>query len=167
MSADLTNNGQRKSIQTGKLNQRSQKSIKFEMMEKLDDVKQMIDRHTRSIQSSVTLNAKETIDFVQLLQKQQQQRRNTQVDAPQTSPDDAHKTANAKLNSALTSLLELWNNLRRTKGPDPEFELAEPVKSLQTKKSTKDSDSTKIKNSKEESKENTQEDEEPKVNMIE
>lgn len=122
---DGLSNDPRKPAETGKLLKRSQKSMEYEMMEKLDDVKDMIDRHTRAIQSSVTANAQKTIDFVRKLHK----KRNAPVDTVKSAEEKIHKNANVRLNEALTSLVQLWNNLRQTKsGPEIEFELAEPKK---------------------------------------
>lgn len=157
-TSNQADSAQRKSIQTGKLMQRSPKGVKFEMMEQLDNVKEMIDRHTRSIQSSVSANAKETVDFVQALQH----KRSAQVETPQT--EQKHKNANAKLSEALSSLFELWNNLRQTKsGPEVEFELAEPKGS---NRPAKQSTATNLKASTKAphgEKPNDESDEEPKV----
>lgn len=100
-----------KKMQTGKLMQRSEKSIKYEMLEKLNDVKEMIDRHTNKIHSTVTDGAKRTIAFVQALQE-----KNNDSDA-QKRNKNGKKTI--KLNSALSSLLRVWNELKpKNNAPD-------------------------------------------------
>lgn len=100
-----------KTMQTGKLMQRSEKSIKYEMFGKLIDVKEMIDKHTNEIHSSVTDSAKRTIAFVQALHEKHNdsnaQKRNK----------NGKKTI--KVNAALSSLLKLWNELKpKNTSPD-------------------------------------------------
>lgn len=48
---------------------RSQLNLKYSIREKLYDVREMIDNHVDSIHSSVTDNVKQTIKFVQNVQK--------------------------------------------------------------------------------------------------
>lgn len=54
---------------TSEAMRRSGKSYKHSMMSKLTEVKHLIGKHTHSIESSISENAKKTIAFVQSMQK--------------------------------------------------------------------------------------------------
>lgn len=98
-------------MQTGKLMQRSEKSIKYEMNAKLTDVKQMIDKHTDEIHSTVTDSAKRTIAFVQALQA-----KNNDLKAQKRNKNGKKPI---KMNSALSTLLGVWKELRpKNASPD-------------------------------------------------
>lgn len=100
-----------KKMQTVKLMQRSEKSIKYEMFEKLNDVREMIDKHMNEIHSTVTDSAKRTIAFVQALQV-----KNADVDAQKRNKNEKKSI---KLNSALGSLLKVWSELKpKNTSPD-------------------------------------------------
>lgn len=88
---------------TGKLMQRSQKSMKFELMEKVNDVKEMIDRHKEQIHWNVTKNARETIAFIRMMQK-----KNFATEKPKS----ATIVPKAKGTNSLSGLLEVWKLLR-------------------------------------------------------
>jgi len=87
----------------GNLMERSQKSQKYELMEKVNDVKEMIDRHRNQIHSNVTKNARETIAFLHQLQK-----KNTAIDANKRKP----KVEPTKDTNSLAGLLEVWKLIR-------------------------------------------------------
>lgn len=87
----------------GNLMERSQKSQKYELMEKVNDVKEMIDRHRNQIHSNVTKNARETIAFLHQLQK-----KNTAIDAHKRKP----KVEPARGTNSLAGLLEVWKLIR-------------------------------------------------------
>lgn len=112
-----------KKMQTGKLMQRSEKSIKYEMSEKLNDVKHMIDKHTHEIHSTVTDSAKRTIAFVEALQE-----KNSNLGAAKKRNKSGKKSI--KMNSALSSLLKVWQELKpKNTSPDVSvsFEFSESV----------------------------------------
>lgn len=88
------------SQKSGKLNFRWEKSSEYEMTEKLNDIKEMIDAHIDDIHSSVTENAKETIKFMQIIQKT-----NPQLFTPPS------KTKPIKLDPSLKNLNRLWNQV--------------------------------------------------------
>lgn len=122
--ANATN--QRKNIQTGKLVQRSEKSMKYEMVEKLNDVKEMIDRHMSEIHSSVTTNAERTVKFIQLLQKS---------NANLTAPNRNDKKKAIQLNPALSGLLQIWNQLK-PENPSPDVSVSFEFGDSSEKRST-------------------------------
>lgn len=87
----------------GNLMERSQKSQQYELMEKVNDVREMIDRHRNQIHSNVTKNARETIAFLHQLQKQ-----NAAIDAHKRK----HKVEPARGTNSLAGLLEVWKLIR-------------------------------------------------------
>ena len=92
------------SERTGKLMQRSEKSIKYEMMEKLNDVKEMIDRHMEEVHSGVELNIRETLAFLKAMQRQ---------DGVASPLNTQIQSANKLLQSPyLAGLLGIWKNLQ-------------------------------------------------------
>lgn len=104
-----------KKMETGKLMQRSEKSLKYEMFEKLNDVIEMIDKHTNEIHSTVADSAKRTIAFVQALQE-----KNTDWAAQKRNKSGKKPI---KLNSALSSLLGVWHELK-PKNTSPEVSVS-------------------------------------------
>lgn len=104
-----------KKMQTGKLMQRSEKSLKYEMFEKLNDVKEMLDKHTNEIHSTVADSAKRTIAFVQALHE-----KNTDLDAQKRNKSGKKPI---KLNPALSSLLGVWHELK-PKNTSPEVSVS-------------------------------------------
>lgn len=102
---------QPKKMQTAKLMQRSAKSIKYEMTERLNGVKEMIDKHTNRIHSSVTDSAKRTIEFVQALQE-----KNNILVGKKRNKSGNHPI---KVNSAMASLVKIWEELKpKNASPD-------------------------------------------------
>lgn len=113
---------------TGNLMKRSQKAQKYELMEKVYDVKEMIDRHRNQIHSNVTKNAQETISFLRQLQKKNAAlvmikeanivKRNPKQITGATATNGAAPTitssAEAKQtkSNSLAGLLEVWKILR-------------------------------------------------------
>lgn len=104
-----------KKMQTGKLMQRSDKSQKYEMFEKLNDVIEMIDKHTNDIHSTIVDSAKRTIAFVQALQE-----KNTDLGAQKRNKGGKKPI---KLNPALSSLLGVWQELK-PKNTSPEVSVS-------------------------------------------
>lgn len=119
-------------MQTAKLMQRSEKSIKYEMFEKLNDVKEMIDKHTKEIHSTVTDSARRTITFVEALQQ-----KISNLDAQKRNKSEKKSI---KLNPALSSLLNIWKELK-PKHSSPEvsvsFEFSDSIERDADTKKTK------------------------------
>lgn len=131
-----------KNESTGKLMHRSTKSIKHEISKKMYDVKEMIDKHIDDMHSSVTDNAKETIKFVQSMQK---------TDAKLMKRQSEKKTKSIKLDPSLNSLKRLWDQVaaQNSDSDSSEFSVALKYHSDRTNKNenTTKKDS-KLKNSK-------------------
>lgn len=104
-----------KSESTGKLMHRSAKSIKHEVSKKMYDVKEMIDKHIDDMHSSVTDNAKETIKFVQSLQK---------TDAKLMKRQSEKKAKSIKLDPSLNYLKRLWDQVAAQNSDSSEFAVA-------------------------------------------
>lgn len=104
-----------KSESTGKLMHRSAKSIKHEISKKMYDVKKMIDKHIDDMHSSVTDNAKETIKFVQSMQK---------TDAKLMKRRSEKKTKFIKMDPSLNSLKRLWDQVAAQDSDSSEFAVA-------------------------------------------
>lgn len=104
-----------KSESTGKLMHRSAKSIKHEISKKMYDVKKMIDKHIDDMHSSVTDNAKETIKFVQSMQK---------TDAKLMKRRSEKKTKSIKMDPSLNSLKRLWDQVAAQDSDSSEFAVA-------------------------------------------
>lgn len=105
-----------KSESTGKLMHRSAKSIKHEISKKMYDVKEMIDKHIDDMHSSVTDNAKETIKFVQYMQKT-----DTKLMKRQS---EKKKTKSIKLDPSLNFLKRLWDQVAAQDSDSSEFAVA-------------------------------------------
>lgn len=130
-----------KSESTGKLMHRSAKSIKHEISKKMYDVKEMIDMHIDDMHSSVTDNAKETIKFVQSLQK---------TDAKLMKRQSEKKTKSIKLDPSLNTLKRLWDQVAAQDSDSSEFAVALKYHSDRPNKNDKDTNKkdSKSKNSK-------------------
>lgn len=113
---------------TGNLMKRSQKAQKYELMEKVYDVKEMIDHHRNQIHSNVTKNAQETISFLRQLQKKNAAiamikeasvvKRNPKQIAGTAATNGAATAATSSAevkqtkSNSLAGLLEVWKILR-------------------------------------------------------
>lgn len=85
---------------TGKL-MRSAKSRKYEVMEKINDVKEMIKRHVNSIHSSVATNTKETIRFLNVVQQHNGNLTNVKPKG----------IKNAEQNPRVAGIINIWRKL--------------------------------------------------------
>lgn len=99
---------------TGNLSYRPDKDLEYEINEKLNDIKRTIDMHLDDIHSSVMENAKQTIEYVQTIQKA-----NPQLFKAQTTTKI--KTQPIKLNPSLNGLDRLWNQVTEERLPQAVF----------------------------------------------
>lgn len=133
MATEAVTTDKTKSAQTGQLMQRSAKSIKHEMSEKLNDVKYMIDMHLNEIHGSVSDGAKRTIAFVQMMQEKHE------LNANSTLVKINGKKSTIKMNSALKSLAKIWKEMK-PKHSHPEvsvsFEFSDETSNENDAKST-------------------------------
>lgn len=139
--------------QTGKLMQRSEKSIKYEMMEKLNDVKEMIDRHINDMHSTVSTNTRQTVSFLQKLQKKAASK--TKAPKPTNRvpiSDESDEKPAGKVNPTLLALLEIWKQLqppRSRKRQDTSFSIESDEQSNESGNKTAVKDLVIIKTTKE------------------
>lgn len=105
----------RKTESTGKLMHRTAKSLKHEISKKLYDVREMIDKHIDDIHSSVTDSAKETIKFVQKVQKSDEKLMKRQSES---------KLKSVKLDPSLSALKRLWDQVASAEPDSSEFAIS-------------------------------------------
>ncbi|XP_055297037.1 uncharacterized protein LOC129565823 [Sitodiplosis mosellana] len=100
-----------KSASTGKLITRSGMNLKYSVKEKLYDVREMIDNHVENIHSSVTDNVKQTIKFVQKMQK-------TNEKLSQTNTKQK-----VKLDPSLIPVRRLWDQIASPENTGSDFDV--------------------------------------------
>lgn len=100
-----------KSASTGKLISRSGTSLKYNIKERLYDVREMIDNHVDNIHSSVTENVKQTIKYVQHVQK-----RNEKLMKPNTK-------RRVKLDPSLIGVKRLWDQVASSETTELDFDV--------------------------------------------
>lgn len=100
-----------KGASTGKLITRSGMNLKYSVKEKLYDVREMIDNHVENIHSSVTDNVKETIKYIQQMQKSNEKlmKINTK-----------HKV---KLDPSLIPVRRLWDQVSSPEDKESDFDV--------------------------------------------
>ncbi|XP_031625443.1 uncharacterized protein LOC116342091 [Contarinia nasturtii] len=99
------------SASTGKLLTRSGMNLKYTMKEKLYDVREMIDNHVENIHSSVTENVKQTIGYLQSLQKTNKKLMKTIV------------KSNVKLDPSLNAVKRLWDQVASPEHKHSDFDV--------------------------------------------
>lgn len=122
MGTDDESDGQ-KSASTGKLITRSGMNLKYTVKEKLYDVREMIDNHVENIHSSVTDNVKQTIKYIQQIQKGNEKLMKTNT---------KHKI---KLDPSLIPVRRLWDQVSSPEISESDFDITlnyqpEPDKAL-------------------------------------
>lgn len=90
-----------KSASTGKLMSHSGANLKYNIKERLYDVREMIDNHVENIHSSVTENVKQTIKFVQKVQQS-----NQKLMKPNTQ-----RHQKIKLDPSFNAVRRLWDQV--------------------------------------------------------
>lgn len=100
-----------KNASTGKLITRSGMSLKYTVKEKLYDVREMIDNHMDNIHESVIGNVKQTIRYIQNVQKRSGKLMKT---------NDKHKV---KLDSSLSAVRRLWEQVASHEHIDSDFDV--------------------------------------------
>lgn len=96
---------------------RTDKHLEYEMSEQLDDVKDMIDRHIDDIHSAVMKNVRETIEYVQVMQK-------TDPQLSATLSKNKMKLQKRKLSPALKDLDRLWKQVATKRYDSDEFSIS-------------------------------------------
>lgn len=110
MGRDDESDGQ-KSASTGKLITRSGLNLKYSVKEKLYDVREMIDNHVENIHSSVTDNVKQTIKYVQKMQKTDEKLMQTNT------------KRKVKLDPSLVPVRRLWDQVASPESSDDDFDV--------------------------------------------
>lgn len=99
--------------QTGNLMHRaSDKNVNHEMTEKLTDVKEMIDQHTKEVHSTISKSTRQTIHFLQNVLKAKEKNDKNKIIHSNESDE---KPTNTKSNPTLLTLIELWRQLQPPK----------------------------------------------------
>lgn len=100
-----------KNASTGKLISRSGTSLKYNIKERLYDVREMIDNHVDNIHTSVTDNVKQTIKYVQHVQKH-----NEKLMKPNTK-------RRVKLDPSLMAVKRLWDQVSSSETTELDFDV--------------------------------------------
>lgn len=127
--------------QTGKLMQRSEKSIKYEMMEKLNDVKQMIDQHMNEMHSTISNNARQTVNFLTKLQKKTANKSKPTEKSKPLNLYESDEKPTEKPNPTLLALVEIWKQIYP---PQRSRKRHDTSVSLESGEHSNESDSSKI-----------------------
>lgn len=93
---------------TGSLMRLSERNQNNALMDKVDDVRDMIAEHMNQIHRNITRNAQDTIEYVQQLQKKTAAASKRK---PKASTNDKHEQ-NDKNNNDLAGLMEVWKMLK-------------------------------------------------------
>lgn len=102
-----------KSASTGKLVSHSGTNMKYNIKERLYDVREMIDNHVENIHSSVTENVKQTIKFVQKVQQS-----NQKLLKPSTK-----RQQKVKLDPSFNAVKRLWDVVASSENMDTDFDV--------------------------------------------
>lgn len=108
LAIDKEMNGENDDRKSGKLVLGTKKSLKYQMVEKLNDVKDMIDSHVDNIHSSVMNNAQQTIEYVQTVQK-------TIPELSKSKTTNKFESKPVKLHPSLKDIDRLWNQVAQVR----------------------------------------------------